>query len=70
MKETDRAVRCPVPRTPLLLAELAAILVATGTVKGVLGIGLPLTAVPLLGQVLDLPAAVALMTIPMFTSKG
>jgi uncharacterized membrane protein YfcA len=70
MKETDRAVRCPVPRTPLLLAEVAAILVATGTVKGVLGIGLPLTAVPLLGQVLDLPAAVALMTIPMFTSKG
>jgi len=36
----------------------------------VLGICLPLTAVPLLGQVLDLPAAVALMTIPMFTSKG
>jgi hypothetical protein len=33
-------------------------------------LGLPLTAVPLLGQVLDLPAAVALMTIPMFTSKG
>jgi hypothetical protein len=66
----DRAVRCPVPRTPLLLAEAAAILVATGTVKEVLGIGLPLTAVPLLRPVLDLPAALALMTIPMFTSKG
>ncbi|WP_448202476.1 sulfite exporter TauE/SafE family protein [Azospirillum sp. sgz302134] len=56
--------------TPMLLAEVAAILVGTGTVKGVLGIGLPLTAVPLLSQVVDLPTAVALLTVPMFASNA
>jgi len=56
--------------SPMLLVAVAAILVATGAVKGVLGIGLPLTAVPLLNQVLDLPTAVALLTVPMFASNA
>jgi len=42
---------------------------AAGTVKGTLGIGLPLVAVPLLATVLDLPTAVALMVVPVLTSN-
>jgi len=42
---------------------------AAGTVKGTLGIGLPLVAVPLLATVLDLPTAVALMLVPVLTSN-
>ena len=42
---------------------------AAGTVKGTLGIGLPLVAVPLLATVFDLPTAVALMVVPVLTSN-
>ena len=42
---------------------------AAGAVKGTLGIGLPLVAVPLLATVLDLPTAVALMVVPVLTSN-
>lgn len=42
---------------------------AAGTVKGTLGIGLPLVAVPLLATVLDLPTAIALMVVPVLTSN-
>ncbi len=42
---------------------------AAGTVKGTLGIGLPLVAVPLLATVLDLPTAIALMIVPVLTSN-
>lgn len=42
---------------------------AAGTVKGTLGIGLPLVAVPLLATVLDLPTAVALMVVPVLASN-
>jgi len=40
-----------------------------GTVKGTLGIGLPLVAVPLLATVLDLPTALALMVVPVLASN-
>lgn len=42
---------------------------AAGAVKGTLGIGLPLVAVPLLATVLDLPTAVALIVVPVLTSN-
>ena len=42
---------------------------AAGTVKGTLGIGLPLVAVPLLATVFDLPTAVALMVVPVLASN-
>ncbi|HZT87420.1 MAG TPA: sulfite exporter TauE/SafE family protein [Stellaceae bacterium] len=51
------------------IATLAAVLLFSGTVKGLLGIGLPLIAVPLLSQFVELPAAVAVMTVPMAASN-
>lgn len=42
---------------------------AAGTVKGTLGIGLPLVAIPLLATVLDLPTALALMIVPVLASN-
>ena len=51
-----------------LALGLLTFLVA-GTVKGTLGIGLPLVAVPLLATVLDLPTAIALMVVPVLTSN-
>lgn len=51
-----------------LVLGLVTFLVA-GTVKGTLGIGLPLVAVPLLATVLDLPTALALMIVPVLASN-
>lgn len=45
-------------------------LVLTGVVKGVLGIGLPLVAVPLLALVMPVPQAVALMPIPILVANS
>lgn len=47
------------------LAVLAGILFIAGIVKGVSGIGLALVGVPLLGQVVSIKQAVALVAIPM-----
>lgn len=52
---------------PVLLGLLAFL--GAGTVKGTLGIGLPLVAVPLLATMLDLPTAVALMVVPVLVSN-
>jgi uncharacterized protein len=49
----------------LSLAAALLILFAAGTTKGIVGIGLPIIAVPLLSKVVPLPTAVALMTIPL-----
>jgi uncharacterized membrane protein YfcA len=51
------------------LIAVTAILIVSGSVKGLLGVGLPLTAVPLLTQVLELPKALALLTVPLFASN-
>lgn len=48
---------------------LFAALVAGGVVKGVIGIGLPLLLVPLTAQFLDLPVAVALLSVPMVATN-
>ena len=44
-------------------------LILAGTVKGILGIGLPLVAVPILATFFDLPTAIALMILPIMASN-
>jgi uncharacterized membrane protein YfcA len=51
------------------LAGLVAVFVLGGVVKGVTGVGLPLVLVPLTAQFLDVPVAVALLTVPMVTTN-
>jgi len=47
---------------------LSSLLLA-GVIKGALGMGLPLFAVPVLVTVFDLPTAIALMMIPILASN-
>jgi uncharacterized membrane protein YfcA len=44
-------------------------LVAAGIVKGATGVGLPLVLVPLATQFLDVPVAIALLTVPQTASN-
>ena len=53
----------------LAWAALVAAFLFGGIVKGIVGIGLPLVLVPLTTQFLDLPAAIALLTIPMIATN-
>lgn len=50
-------------------ALLLALQLVAGGVKGVLGIGLPLVAVPVLSQVMPVPTAIAVMTLPILVSN-
>ncbi len=50
-------------------AGLVLVLVVGGVVKGALGVGLPLVLVPMTAEFLALPAAVALLTLPMVTAN-
>jgi uncharacterized membrane protein YfcA len=55
---------------PLLgIMIVAAILFAAGMTKGVIGIGLPIVAVPLLSMVVTLPTAVAIVAIPLLLTN-
>lgn len=58
---TEAVLSLPVP----VVAALTAIFVLGGIVKGVVGVGLPLVLIPLLSPFLDMPIAVALLTVPM-----
>ena len=53
----------------VLVVTVAVILFAAGMTKGVLGIGLPIIAVPLLSAVVPLPSAVALLAIPIVVTN-
>ena len=55
--------------SPVAGAALLAAFVLGGSVKGALGIGIPLVIVPLTAQFLELPAAVGLVTVPMFVTN-
>ena len=44
-------------------------LVFAGTAKGLIGVGMPIVAMPLVSHVIDLPAAVALLSIPLVLSN-
>jgi uncharacterized protein len=48
---------------------LLLVLLFGGSVKGSIGIGLPLLSVPLLTQFLDLPVAMGLLTVPLFATN-
>jgi uncharacterized membrane protein YfcA len=51
------------------LLALVGCLVIAGATKGLIGIGMPIVAVPLLNLVVDLPATVALLSIPLVISN-
>ncbi|MEE4240426.1 MAG: sulfite exporter TauE/SafE family protein [Desulfopila sp.] len=52
------------------LLAIGGSFLAAATVKGVLGIGLPLVAVPLIASITEPIVAVSLMTIPVLTANG
>lgn len=52
----------------VILASLGAVL-AGALVKGVTGIGLPMVAVPLMVQVMPVPAAISLLSVPVLSSN-
>jgi uncharacterized membrane protein YfcA len=54
---------------PAALAALIGICVLGGSAKGALGIGIPLLAVPLTAPFMDLPAVMALLTVPIFATN-
>ncbi len=54
---------------PLAWAALLAAYLFGGVVKGIVGIGLPLVLVPLTTQFLELPAAIAILTVPMIATN-
>jgi uncharacterized membrane protein YfcA len=44
-------------------------LMAAGAAKGVIGVGMPIVAIPLVSHFVELPAAVALLSIPLILSN-
>jgi uncharacterized protein len=52
----------------VILASLGAVL-AGALVKGVTGIGLPMVAVPLMVQVMPVPTAISLLSVPVLSSN-
>jgi len=53
----------------LTYVAVLSFLFAAGTTKGLIGVGMPTIAVPLLNLVLDLPATVALLSIPLILTN-
>src|SRR5690625_2750256 len=56
------------PEPGVLLIILLAFILG-GLIKGTLGVGLPLVAVPLMSLVIPAPNAIALMAVPVFMSQ-
>lgn len=54
---------------PAVLAIVLATFVLAGTVKGVIGLGLPTVSLALLTVALDLPSAMALLLLPSFITN-
>src|SRR5882757_8158480 len=51
--------------TPGLIMLLAVSLVIAGLVKGVIGVGMPVVAFPLLSMLVDVQTAVMLLSVPL-----
>jgi uncharacterized protein len=51
------------------LAACAVAMIAGGTVKGVLGIGLPLVSLPVMANFIPIPQAIALLLLPSFATS-
>jgi hypothetical protein len=56
--------------TPIQIVLMTVILVIAGMTKGVLGVGLPLVAVPLLSQVVSVPLAIMTLAISTVVSNA
>lgn len=56
--------------TALQIVLMTLVLVLAGMTKGVLGVGLPLVAVPLLSQIVPVPLAVMTLSISSVVSNG
>jgi uncharacterized membrane protein YfcA len=56
--------------TPGVVAACAAVVLLGSLVKGTLGIGMPLVAVPLLSLFIPAPQAIALMAMPVLVSNA
>ena len=52
-----------------LIALLTVSLVIAGLVKGVIGVGMPVVAFPLLSMLVDVPTAVMLLSVPLVLSN-
>jgi len=55
--------------TPGLIALLASSLLIAGLLKGVIGIGMPVVAFPLLSMLVDVQTAVMLLSVPLVVSN-
>src|SRR5262249_31049023 len=55
--------------TPAMLAAIMTALFIAGTTKGLLGVGMPIVAVPLLSLFVDLPIVVVLLSIPLIVTN-
>jgi uncharacterized membrane protein YfcA len=55
--------------SPFGLLAIAAILFAAGTTKGMIGVGMPTVAIPLLSIVMPLPTAVTALAIPVLVTN-
>src|SRR5256885_15853870 len=54
---------------PSIVAAVTACLVIAGMLKGVIGVGMPIIALPLVTMFLDAPAAVMLLSMPLVLSN-
>lgn len=54
---------------PVAIVAIAVTFLLAGTVKGVIGLGLPTVSLGLLTMVLDLPTAMALLIVPSFATN-
>lgn len=54
---------------PIILVTICATFLLAGTVKGVIGLGLPTVSLALLAVVFDLPHAMALLLVPSFATN-
>lgn len=54
---------------PLILLVIAGTFLLAGTVKGVIGLGLPTVSLALLTVAIDLPSAMALLLVPSFVTN-
>ena len=55
--------------TPGLITLLAISLVIAGLLKGVIGVGMPVVAFPMLSMLVDVPTAVMLLSMPLILSN-
>jgi hypothetical protein len=55
--------------TPGLIALVAASLLIAGLLKGVIGVGMPVVAFPLLSMLVDVQTAVMLLSVPLVVSN-